>query len=1012
MVRFLIQRPIAVLMITVALAILGLLAFLTMPVSLLPNVEIPEIIVKISYPNIDARSLENTIIKPTRLQLMDVSGLKNIESETGDGYSQVKLTFNHSTNIDYAYIEVNEKIDALSDRYPRKMKRPQVIRIKPSDIPVFYVSIVPEESYFHSGRNFVQLSDFAEAVVKRRLEQISAVSMVDLSGLEGVRIIIRPYTVKLKSTGLSIADLTHAITKSNIEPGNLSVRDGYFVYNLQVKPAVQNLNDLKNLNIYKAGKLFKLKNLASVRMQPDNGGGLFYHNGVRAVSMAVYKQPDARMHDVKAEVAKALKGLSANTKNIHFEMEQDQTELLEFSLSNLKQTLILGVILAVLIMFLFIRQPGIPIVTAFSVPVALVISFFFLYLAGISLNIISLSGIILSVGLMIDNSIIVLDNINQYRIRGQNPPEATIRGTNEVIRPLISSVLTTCAVFIPLITLSGLAGAIFYDQAITVAISLTISLLVSIFIIPVLYFIFNKNRGVSTSNRLGRWLLFTYEKTMLRVLKHKVFFSLLFLLLIPIGILFYSFIKKEKFPELTQTDMVLNVEWNEPVSLDENKKRVFEITKFLKPILKSTSDFIGKEGFSMNVNENQSYTSAFLYLDFDSAVNVSQIGRKIKLMAYKEYPLANITVLPSKNIFRTVFSPRESALVARFQHKQNLNITPEFIRKINAKLKNNHLPVTENTFDFSTGYEIIPRYNRLILYGIPLSSVISKLKVLLGGALVDQLSTGNKMINILIRNQSEGIYKTLNSQFVVNSNGASIPLLSLLKIRKIQNVRNINSDKQGEYYSVVFNPGKQNKQKIESAVQKAINSLKNVQVSWSGSLYEQISLMKEFMFIMGISLILLYLILAAQFESLLLPFIILIEIFLDITGSIFFLYIFHSSLNLMSGLGIIIMSGIVINDSIIKVDAIRGLHNSGKPLIRAIIEGGKRRFYPIVMTSLTTILALVPLLFFKGLGVELQVPLALTIIGGLFVGTFVSLFFVPVLYLFFSGKKSVLSEHK
>ncbi|MCF6341463.1 MAG: efflux RND transporter permease subunit [Bacteroidales bacterium] len=1005
MVKFLVERPIAVIMTVLAVSVLGIIAFLTMPVSLLPEIEIPEIRVRVNYPNIDARNLENTVVKPLRRQLMQVGGLKEIESETGDGFSEIVLSFSYTTKIEYAYIEVNEKVDAITGHFPREMERPQVIKAKPSDIPVFYISIVPSAAFYNKGKKFQDLSDYAEAIVKRRLEQISEVSMVDISGLEYPQIVIKPYQNKMKNLGFADDDIAEAIKRNNIQFGNLSFRDGHYVYRLRFRPAVKTVEDFYNIILSKDGRLFKLSEIAEIKLESNPGGGLFFHNGSRAVSMAVYKQADARMQDVSDNVDKAINNLRSNEPDIGFFPERDQTELLNYSISNLKQTLLLGIILAMFIIFLLIGQPKLPIIISISIPVSLIISFFFLHISGISINIISLSGLILSVGLMIDNSIIVIDNINQYRTAGQSTFAAAITGTNEVTRPLISSVLTTIAVFVPLISLSGIAGAIFFDQAITISISLFVSLFVSIMVIPVLYNIVIKDSASSIKTKQSHWMLSIYEKSLLFVMKRKVFFAFIFFLLIPLGFLLFSIVKKEKFPELKQTDLMASIEWNEAVSLAENKTRTLAIVDKMSHHKLSSSAYVGKISFALSEKEGQSFNSALLYLDFDSVINMDDLSFNIRMLLGKEYPLANIRFSPSENMFRTIFKPRGQSISARFRPKFSQSITPSFVEEISAGISASEFLSFNKGFQFQKAYEIHPQLDKLLLYNVSLQSVIKKLKVVFGGSVISNISSGNKIVDIIIRDEKSNINEILANGTVKNKNGISIPLKPLLEFRQVSNLRTIKSDKMGEYFNISFFNNNIEKDKIEHAVLSSIGHLQNTEVSWTGSAYEQGILFKEFAIVLGISLLLLYLILAAQFESLTLPLIILIEVFFDISGALFFLYIFNASLNLMSALGIIVMSGIIINDSIIKIDTIRHTYKSGRPLLQAIFEGGHRRFYPIVMTSLTTILALVPLLFFGGLGIELQIPLALSIIGGLSLGTLVSLYFIPIMFYFIARKK-------
>ncbi len=300
------------------------------------------------------------------------------------------------------------------------------------------------------------------------------------------------------------------------------------------------------------------------------------------------------------------------------------------------------------------------------------------------------------------------------------------------------------------------------------------------------------------------------------------------------------------------------------------------------------------------------------------------------------------------------------------------------------------------------------KHDKLLLYDVDRDKLIGKLKTIFGGNSIGKLNNGNQLLEIKIEAGMKHPQKVIDSESIKNNNGEFIPLSALLVCKQSNDLKSITSDNKGEYLPL--------KPKTTTGVTEFENKVKSLlrnsmifDADFTGSLYSRKILFFEFVKVILISLALLYLILAAQFESLLLPLIILIEISFDITAALFFLWIFGSSLNIMSAIGIIIMSGIVINDSIIKIDTIKKAFDSGMNLTEAIYEGGRRRFYPIVMTSLTTILALLPLLFYSGMGVELQLPLALSIIGGLFIGTFVSLYFIPLMFYFLVRPERVKS---
>ena len=432
MVRFLIQRPIAVLMAFTACFILGWVTYFSIPVSLLPDIAIPEITVQITGQNTSARELENTLVKPIRQQLMQVAGLKDIQSETRDGNGVVRLSFEFGTNTDLAFIEVNEKIDAAMSLLPRDVERPRVVKASATDIPVFCLNLTLKEAdKVDDEESFLNLCQFAETVIKRRIEQLPEVAMVDVTGLVGRQLQIVPDRDRMETSGITLDDIESALANNNVEPGSMTVRDGYYEYNIKFSTLLRTVDDVKSIYIRKEGRLFQLKDLAEVSIVPEKETGVSMSGGKRAVTLAIIKQSDESMDRMKESLAEVTDYFASIYPDIEFTITRNQTELLDYTISNLKQNLSLGFLFICIVAVLFLGDVKSPLVIGLSMVVSLITSFLFFYMFHMSLNIISLSGLILALGMMIDSSIIVTENIAQYRARGDSLEDACAKGTSE-----------------------------------------------------------------------------------------------------------------------------------------------------------------------------------------------------------------------------------------------------------------------------------------------------------------------------------------------------------------------------------------------------------------------------------------------------------------------------------------------------------------------------------------------------------------------------------------------------
>ena len=560
MIKFLIRRPIAVLMAFTACFIIGLVTYSTLPVSLLPDIAIPEITVQVSAANTSARELENTIVKPLRGQLIQVSTLKDIHSESRDGAGIIRLSFDYGTNTDLAFIEVNEKIDAAMNFLPKETERPKVIKASATDIPVFYLNLTlkNDTAGYGTGEAFLDLCGFAESVIKRRIEQLPEVAMVDVTGIVERQVQIVPDENKLAMMGLSIEDIESALSSNNVEPGSMTVRDGYYEYNIKFSTLLRTAEDVENIYLRKGDRIVQLKDFCKVSIVPVKEKGVSVSNGKRAVTLAVIKQADENMDKMKNSLVGTMNYFQRVYPDIDFSISRNQTELLDYTISNLQQNLSLGFLFICLVAVLFLGDVKSPLVIGLSMVVSIVISFIFFYLCNMSLNIISLAGLILALGMMIDSSIIVTENISQYRERGYSLRRACITGTSEVVTPMLSSSLTTIAVFAPLIFMSGIAGAIFYDQAFSVTVGLMVSYFTGIMLLPVLYLLVYRK---SVRTRKWKWFSFRfnnpikahtldrfYDLGMDWVFRHKTFSVLFCIVSIPLCVFFFFFIDKQRIP--------------------------------------------------------------------------------------------------------------------------------------------------------------------------------------------------------------------------------------------------------------------------------------------------------------------------------------------------------------------------------------------------------------------------------------------------------------------------------
>ena len=1000
MLRNIIHRPIAVTMTLIAIATLGVLALGRIPVSLMPDVDVPRIVVQMSAQGSSAREIEQSMVAPMRRQLSQVVGLKDIESSSRTDAGIITLTFSPGSDMSLLFIEVNEKIDRAMGVMPKGMERPRVMKIGALDIPAFYVDV--------TGGKPEQTSRLVSNVISKRLEQLPQVAMVDYSGLTGTQITLLPDAARAAAAGITNADIEKAISDNNIILETLSVRDGIYRYSIHFDSQILSAHDIENIYLNHNGRLLQLKDICKVEETAAVRKGIVESNGKDAITMAVIKQSDAQMSDLQQSVDTLMTQLASDYPELHFAVTRDQTQLLSYSINNLGWNLVLGIIMASMVLFVFIGGRRLPLLVAISIPLSLILTLLCFYLLDISLNIISLSGLILGVGMIVDNSIIVIDNILQKDTCNEHNVRQAVR---EVAMPMLSSVLTTCSVFLPLIFLSGTAGALFYDQAMGIGIALFCSLAVATLVIPVYHFSLCRNcrpRVTMINVKLVRW----YEKGICYTLRHPKSMVALFAVSIVMVILLLPVIPKERMPKTPHDDALVTIDWNTGIVAEENNRRVNEALGHAKEYVKASTTMVGGQEFMLSHTKNITGSEAVCYIKCDSPEDCDKAVERIKRYVTQHYPKARVEQELAANIFDMIFSTDEPDLQIRLQKREGGRPEVAQTRMVTDSLQKRFPQTdiprvsTETYIRFSTDAE------QMAYYGVTYRQLYLRLKELLGANNIYEINSGGESVPVVVGNNTMDS-ATLLGNTITNDREIDIPLEYLVKEVRSEDYKLLTANEDGEFSVIdIDRISEREAEKMMDYVGK-ITEDTPVKASFRGGYFSSRLMIGELIMVLAVALLLLYFILAAQFESIIQPMIILLEVVIDVAMVMLALFVCGESLNIMSMIGIIVACGIIINDSILKVDTINRLYrrntthgnNSNRQLLRAVMMAGHMRLKPIVMTSLTTVLAIVPLLHRGDMGSALQYPLSFAIIVGMTVGTMVSLFLVPLMYYLIYRKR-------
>lgn len=1000
MFKGLTNRPIAVTMVLIAVMVLGIAAIRKLPVSLVPDINIPQITVQVTSPDRSARELNDILLERLRSELVQVPHLQDITCTARDGSGLIQMTFEYGADADYIFIDVNERVDRAG--WPQGEERPMIARASATDIPAFFINVSIKKGLNTSDNRFMEMSDFVRQVIVRRLEQIPEVAMVDVSGQVYPQLLVIPDMEKLRALGTNEQQLSNAIQSANVNLGSLSIRDGEYRFDVRFESSVVTREDVENVWLKLGGRTYQIKDLAEVREEQQRKKGEVTSDGSQCVTLAVIKRTDARMANLREGIQKLMDAFDQDYPDMEFTITRDQTELLDYSINNMVRNLLYGALFACIIIFFFMQDVRSPLLVVITIPTALILSFLFFYVLKISINIISLSGLVLGLGMMVDNSIITIDNITQRWMKGEPLQDACVYGTQEVFTPMLSSVLTTCAIFIPLIFMSGIAGALFYDEAMAVTITLISALIVSVMVIPVFYYRFYKNQPCFTPNKfiskisVGN-MTGGYDRILSWFFRRRgVMWGIFGAAILLIGVLFIK-LDKQKLPVLSHSDTLVNIEWNQRISIEENNSRCEQIVAQFPEMVEQYTCMTGAQQFALSHTRELTLSEAIIYIKASSTKDIDKIEEQVAEYIHKTWPDAVHSSQASGNIFDMLFSDHEPPLVARIKRTNGSTPDPEQLTSLLGAIRTELPDIEIQPAEWNEYIELVADPERLALYEVDFNTLLSYLQKSMNSSSVLRISKGDISMPVVIGVGEKEARDLIQNQYL-DTRGGRVPLEILLKETRNRDLKSITSGVDREFYPLVLNVKGKDARRAMDAIQKVVRSDEKFDVSFSGTYFTNHEMIKELCGVLVISILLLFFILSAQFESLIQPFIILSELIIDIFAVLGILWIFGETLNLMSMIGMVVMCGIVINDSILKVDTINRLRESGMGLKHAILEAGSRRLKAIVMTSLTTILAIAPFLVRGDMGSDLQYPLSLALISGMIAGTFVSVFFVPLAY--------------
>jgi len=1061
-----IKRPVTVWMFTFAVMLFGLVGLSRLAVNLLPELSYPTLTVRTDYVGAAPGEVEQLITKPVEEAVGVVKGLRKISSISKAGQSDVLLEFEWDASMDITSLEVREKLDLI--QLPLDVQKPLILKFNPSLDPIVRIGLQTTDN---SVEGLKKLRTFAEYDIKRQLESLLGVASVKLGGglEQEYQVIIDQH--KLAQLNLTSQQIIERINAENINVSAGKLIDGNTQYLVRTLNQFTDIDQIGELVVYRENnQVITLNDIAEVVDGYKERTDVTRINAKEAVELAIYKEGDANTVQVASLIKKKLKHIEKQYgERYQLTLVYDQSTFISNAISEVKSAAIIGGVLAMLVLYLFLRSIVPTMIISISIPVSVIATFNMMYGNDISLNIMSLGGIALATGLLVDNAIVVLENISRYREQGLSVVEAARKGTSEVSGAIVASTLTTLAVFVPLIFIEGVAGQLFADQAMTVAFALIASLVVALTLIPMLASreLKDNSEQVSTNTqevtsfksltwyqKIG-WILKLPFKTLfiwipmlvariVLVLFHSLS-KVLSLVMKPLTFAFnkafdvlagvyqaflsaslaHSFktllvglafagsavlilpkIGVELLPPLSQGEFYFDVELSPGTPLAQTDKVVNQVAQKLisDERVKSTYSLTGKGSLMTSSTDKGGEHQARLQVALHNPADEEAVMNDIR--RYAQRLVGATTQLNRPELF--TFSKPMSIELASYDLEELklysnqltalMEKSPQFVDVANSQRKGQP--------------ELAIHFNqqKIAQLGLNTPDIARLVAVKIGGNVASKYTLLDRKIDILVRSGLEQRNSITDlRELVINpSDELPITLSSIAEVVETIGPAQINRINQQRVAVISANIATGDQSSAMQHAEELIAQLNlpfSVVANFGGQSEEMEQSFNSMILALSLAVFLVYLVMASQFESLLHPLLILFSVPLAGVGSVYGLFLTGTNISVIVFIGLIMLAGIVVNNAIVLVDRINQLRTEGVEKIEAIKQASQSRLRPIIMTTMTTTLGLIPLAIGLGEGAELRAPMAITVISGLLCSTFLTLIVLPVLYKIFDNKR-------
>ncbi len=1029
LVTFAVDYPVTVLMVTLAVVLLGWISYDKLGVDLFPDLNNPRLYIEVKAGERPPEEMEKRYVKNIESMAIRQRGVVQVFSVCRSGRARITVAYTWNKDMDEAFLDLQKALGSVSQ--DRDIEELNITRHDPNSAPVMQLALTHDNI-----TDMNRLRVVAQNYIRNELVRLDGIAGVDISGGEEGEVVISTDEYLLRSFGLTLDGVGQRIQAFNRTVSGGSVTEMGKKYIVKGVSLLRNLDDFRGIIVgYKPVEQVPqgqqqatgvtrvpvfLGEVAEISFQNKRPENIVRINGKRCLGLSIYKE--TRFNTVKAveQVNKRLQEMEASLTGYHLIRVNDQGAYISNAVSGVKNTALLGIVLAILVLYLFLRRLGVTLIISLAIPVSIIATFNLMYFGGLTLNIMTLGGLALGAGMLVDNAIVVMENIFRNSEAGLDVRSAAVTGTAQVGGAITASTLTTIVVFLPIVYLHGASGELFKDEAWTVAFSLLSSLFVAIFLIPMLYYYIFRNRPVKPTHYSVKF--HGYAAVLKKMLRHRWAVTAAALFLVVGAYLLLPFLGMEFMPPADSRQVVMKVTLPEGTTLERTSAALQNLETVIREMtgddLETLYTHVGSEssegGDIQAVFQGENNGSVRIVLKKEAGIHTDELIRALGDVA-GGVPGMKLDFSTGETALQSILGTSEAPVVVEVQGEDQ-QVLQQLAGEVAAKMQGvkGLYNIKTSVGEGAPELEVVIDRLRAGIYNLDVATVTATLKNKL---------TGRQSGNVEIDGEMEPVVMKLPqmdrkalSDLVIRKGNQVVRLAEIADIREAVSPREILRRNQSRIVRITARMGKNEAlDKMSARISAALQDIEipqDYRISITGEEARRKESMGNLGFALLLSIVLVYMVLASQFESLVHPFTILLTIPLAGVGTVLLFLALGRPLDIMALIGVILLAGIAVNDSIILVDRINQLRQEGLPRREAIVEAGRQRIRPILMTSLTTVLALLPLIIGFGENVALRSSMALAVIGGLTTSTLLTLVVIPCFYDILDSLKEMITGKK